>query len=124
MKLAVIGSREFSDYDYMKTILKWYDCTQIISGGAKGADKLAKKYAAENNIQIKEFLPNWNAHGKSAGYIRNKDIIKNCDEVVAFWNKKSKGTKSSINIAIETGKPVSIYWSELKQGDLSDDIGL
>ena len=55
MKLAVIGSRDFDDYEFLKKILVYHPCTQIISGGARGADSLAKKYAKEFNIPIKEF---------------------------------------------------------------------
>jgi hypothetical protein len=49
MKLAVIGSRGFINMDLLSiTLMKYYpDITQIISGGARGADKLAKHYARE-----------------------------------------------------------------------------
>ena len=50
-KLAIVGSRDFEDYDVLKTFmvsnlnLDNYDT--IVSGGAKGADKLAEKFADE-----------------------------------------------------------------------------
>lgn len=115
---AVIGSRSFNNYDFLKETLDWYDIKEIVSGGAKGADSLAKQYAAENGILCTEFLPDWNTHGKSAGYIRNKLIINRADEVIAFWDRKSKGTEHSINIASEQGKPCYIYWPE-QQDDLA-----
>ena len=55
------------------------------------------------------FLPDWDKYGKSAGFIRNKLIINEADMVVAFWDGKSKGTKNSIDLAINAGKPVDIY---------------
>jgi len=119
LKLAVIGSRSFVDYDYMCGILKWFDIHQIISGGAQGADLLAKQYAKENKILYKEFPPDWNKYGKSAGYIRNKQIIDAADEVAAFWDGISKGTKHSLDIAEENGKPVHIFTPMIWKDDLA-----
>lgn len=106
-------------------MLAFHSCTMIISGGAKGADSLAKRYAIEHSIPIREHLPNWELHGKSAGYIRNKQIVDDCDFLVAFWNKKSKGTANSITLAEEAGKLVYKYWPELtgSEDDLLGEIG-
>jgi hypothetical protein len=122
MKLAIVGSRNFTNFEFLKQILQYHPCTQIISGGAKGADTLAKQYAAENGIPIKEFLPNWDKYGKSAGYRRNKQIVEACDELVAFWDGESKGTAHSIGIAEESGKPVYKYWPPPE--DLLEGIGI
>jgi hypothetical protein len=110
VRLAVVGSRGFSNYEFLKEILQWYDIRQIISGGAKGADQLAAQFASEHDIPLKEFLPDWNRYGRSAGYRRNEQIVEACDEVVAFWDGQSRGTKHTINIAEEKSKPVAIYW--------------
>ena len=109
LNLAVVGSRSFMDYDYMCEMLEWFTIRKIISGGAKGADGLAKRYAQENGIGYKEFPADWDKHGKAAGYIRNKQIVNAADEIVAFWDGFSKGTKHTIDIAEEKGKPVHIY---------------
>ena len=69
-----------------------------MSGGAKGADSLAEKYALENNIETEIFYPDWDKDGKAAGFIRNNQIIKNSNIVFAFTNG-SNGTQNSINIA-------------------------
>lgn len=85
----------------------------IISGGAKGADTLAKKYSNDNNIELLEFIPDWDKYGKSAGYIRNVEIIDNCDCVVAFWDGESKGTQHSINIAKKKNKKIKVIKFDL-----------
>lgn len=108
MRVAVIGSRTFSDYNLMKEALSEIFITQIVSGGANGADKLAERYAKENDIPTKIYLPDWNKHGISAGFIRNTDIINDAEYVVAFWNGKSKGTLDSINKAKAANKEVII----------------
>lgn len=100
MKLAIVGTRTFNDYELMKRSLA--DLTGIeliISGGAEGADTLARRYAKEHNIEIVEFLPNWNEHGKAAGPIRNEFIVKACTHIVLFWDGKSPGTRSSLDLA-------------------------
>lgn len=122
VKMAVIGTRGFSDYEYMKEILEWYDIKKIISGGAKGADRLAEQYASEKNIPIQIFEPQWDKFGKSAGYKRNIQIVDAADEIVAFWDQKSKGTGHSVKIAEEQGKPVYIYWPSCSIDDLRDKI--
>ena len=103
MKLAVVGSRNFSDYELLKSKLdlihKRKPITLIVSGGAKGADSLSERWAKENNIPTKIFIPDWNKFGKKAGFLRNEDIIKNSDAVIAFWDGESRGTLSSINLA-------------------------
>jgi predicted Rossmann fold nucleotide-binding protein DprA/Smf involved in DNA uptake len=89
MKLAIVGSRSFTDFDLFKSKIDEFILQNvinkkdiiIISGGAKGTDSLAKRYAIENDIQIIEYLPDWNLYGRSAGMIRNMDIVKNCDKL-------------------------------------------
>jgi hypothetical protein len=108
MKVAVIGSRSFNDYQKLKDTLSKLDITLIVSGGANGADKLGEQYANENGIPTKIFLPDWEKHGKSAGFLRNTDIINESDLVIAFWDNNSGGTKDSIDKAEKQGKNVII----------------
>ena len=99
MKVAVIGSRGFDDYEKLKSILELFPITLIISGGAIGADKLSERYASEKGIQTQIFLPQWDLFGKKAGFLRNTTIIENSEFVVAFWNSSSRGTRDSIGKA-------------------------
>lgn len=109
MKLAVVGSRSLNNYSIVSNYLDSVtNLTQIISGGAKGADKFARIYAKKHNIDLVEFKPDWAKYGKSAGYKRNKKIISACDEVVAFWDGVSKGTTHSFKLAQEFEKPITI----------------
>lgn len=103
-RVAVIGSRDFNDYDLVIKILDEYEISLIVSGGARGADALAERYADDNFIETLIFPADWKKYGKRAGFIRNKDIVDNSDFVVAFWDGKSRGTKSSIDLATKAGK--------------------
>jgi len=111
-KMGVIGSRNFVNYKFMKEILDSFPFSEIVSGGAKGADSLARRYAEEKNIPITEILPDWNQYGKSAGFKRNKSIIDQSDAIIAFWDGVSSGTKNSIYLAKKANKNVYIFWKD------------
>jgi len=109
MRLAVVGSRSFKDYNLLKSELKKYEnITEIVSGGAIGADELAEKFAKEYNIPVKIFKPNWNLYGKAAGYKRNAEIWQYADEGIAYWDGISKGTSHSIELSKFYGKKLKI----------------
>ena len=110
---GIVGTRTFTDFVLFQSVMKKIrladgNITRLVSGGAKGADKLAERYSMVYNIPIKVFYPDWKTYGKSAGPIRNKLIVKASDFVVAFWDHSSRGTLSSINFAKSFGKPVHI----------------
>lgn len=121
MKLAIVGSRSFSDYDLLVETLKSHYLTQsgwhfteIVSGGAKGADSLAAEFARVNGIKLTEFLPDWDKFGKSAGFKRNAQIVDYADEVLAFSVDNSKGTGHSIELAKRQEKPVKVIEISIK----------
>lgn len=106
MKIAVIGSRTFKNWKLLESTLDRYSITQIISGGAKGADSLARRYAQEQSIELIEFLPDYSRFGRGAPLNRNIHIVESCDLVIAFWDGKSTGTAHSITQARKRGKTV------------------
>ena len=106
MKIAIIGSRNIFIDDLENYIPK--NVTEIVSGGAKGIDTLAKEYAVKNNIVLTEFLPEYAKFGKAAPLIRNIQIIEYADEVLAFWDGKSKGTKHVIDSCKKLSKKVTV----------------
>jgi len=110
MKVAVIGGRDFNDYERLKKVLDSFSIKTIVSGGAKGADKLGEKYAVENNIHTEIYIPQWDLFGKRAGFLRNTTIIENSEVVVAFWNGKSRGTRDSIGKANQLKKDTFIIY--------------
>ena len=114
MNLAIIGSRDFNNYDYLQEKINYlikennWKIDLIISGGAKGADTLGWIFAKASNIKIVEYKPDWNL-GRAAAMIRNTTIIENSDIVIAFQKNKSKGTQDSINKANKLGKIVFVF---------------
>lgn len=102
MKLGIIGSRSFSDYDLLcKEVSKFEDITLIISGGASGADLLGERYAREHKIPTRIFYPDWKKYGSRAGFLRNSDIVRSSEHIIIFWDGISRGSQDSINKAKE-----------------------
>lgn len=117
MKTGVIGSRSFNDYNLLCNILSNYSIDEIISGGAKGADSLAIKYAKDNNIKFIEYYPDW-SKGNHAGFLRNQQIVDASDIIIAFWDGKSNGTRDSIKKAKQQNKLVIVINYNLIQNIL------
>lgn len=112
MRVAIVGSRTFHDKDLLyRTMdtLTYEDKpvipTLIVSGGASGADTLGEAWAKEKSIPTKIFKPDWVKYGRAAGPIRNREIVKEADLIVAFWDGMSKGTMSTRNEARKASKP-------------------
>lgn len=102
MRIAIVGSRNWEQWflisDFIETLPP---DTVIISGGAKGADSIAEKWAHEYGLTTEIYLPDWDKYGKSAGFLRNTEIVAHADMVVAFWDGQSKGTLNTIEQALK-----------------------
>lgn len=118
-KVLVCGSRSITDYTLVKTFLEkellpYSPDVLVISGCAAGPDKLALQFAEEHNLPTLEMPAGWDKYGKRAGYIRNKQMIdENPDLVIAFWDKESKGTKNTLNLAKEKNIPTLIIYKDM-----------
>lgn len=102
-RYGVIGSRDFNDFKFAERCinqLRGYNEVCIVSGGAKGADSIAKDYAEKYQLPFVVYPADW-SKGKGAGFLRNTQIVEDCDLLVCFWDGKSRGTKDSIDKARE-----------------------
>lgn len=77
----------------------------VVSGGAFGPDSWGEEWAELNDVPCWVIKPDWDRHGRAAGFIRNADIINAGCRVVAFWDGESNGTLDSINKAKKQRKP-------------------
>lgn len=117
-RVAIVGSREWTDHLMVRDYVYSLDPDDtVVSGGARGVDEWAEIYAEERGLKTLIFKPNWSQHGKKAGLLRNHDIIDAADRVVAFWDRKSTGTKHSISLARKADKPVLV----LHPGDVPNE---
>lgn len=105
MKVIIAGTRDFTDYKTLVDTVErtCWPITEIVSGGARGADVLGQSYATEKKLDLRVFLPDWNKHGKAAGPIRNREMAQYADGLIAFWDGVSRGTGNMITEATNAG---------------------
>ena len=112
MRIAIIGSRSLSIEDFGAYVGA---DDEIITGGARGIDSCASKFASDNKIPCTEILPDYKRYGRSAPIIRNKEIVELCDKVIAFWDGRSRGTAFVISYAKAIGRECEVI-------EISSDI--
>lgn len=76
MRLIICGGRNFSDHElFHRAISAWVEAhgwpSEVVTGGATGADAMARDWARENGVLYTEFRADWGAWGKKAGPLRN-----------------------------------------------------
>lgn len=124
MKTAIIGTRNAPETTYAQ-LCDLCGClrvlggiSEIISGGATGADALGERYAKAEKIPLTVITADWKTYGKAAGPMRNTEIVERAERVIAIWDGKSTGTADTIRKAKAQGKEVLIiiYEAEPKAG--------
>ena len=116
MRIIIAGSRTIAGRDGELAVLEaiteameaWgiQEVTEIVTGGARGADELGKQFSERFGIAHKEFPADWDTHGKKAGYLRNVEMADYADALVLVWDGKSKGSKMMKDIAERRWMPV------------------
>jgi len=114
MKVAIVGSRSINDQMFVEYLFRCFTYifgkpTKIISGGARGIDTFAEDFANDFNIDLQVFKPDWAKYGRKAGFIRNEDIIKNCDICLAIWDGESHGTKHDLELCEQYKKDLVLF---------------
>ena len=104
MKLLIIGSRTITDFDLTNHIPE--ETELIISGGAKGMDTVAERYADEHGIEKLIIKPQYEKFGRAAPIKRNEEMVDAADAVLAVWDGESRGTKYTLNYAKKKNKKI------------------
>lgn len=105
LKVIIAGSRDFNNYEMLENLVDMYlqryspDQIEIVSGGARGADRLGERYARSRGIALKVIPADWNAYGRSAGYRRNEEMAQYATHCIVFWDGKSRGSGHMIDLA-------------------------
>lgn len=116
MKIAFAGCRHIN---IPADLIERYgaDATEVLVGDCPtGVDACVLSWALERKHAqaLSEFTPielyhaDWDAHGKGAGHIRNHQMVRDAEALVAFWDGKSPGTLSAIRYAVKEGVTVAI----------------
>lgn len=107
MRVLVCGGRDYSNtiqlFRTLDALAKHEIVDCIIEGDAPGADRIAGYWAKKRRIDLYIFPADWKKYGRSAGPIRNKQMLDEGqpDLVVAFPG--GKGTANMIEQANHAG---------------------
>ena len=112
------GDRNWTDAETIADILLWFRPHIIIEGAARGADRLSGVEARYYGIQVHEFPAEWTKYGKSAGIIRNRQMLdEEPDLVIAFHDdiEHSAGTGHTLEEAERRGITYALisHWQTL-----------
>lgn len=111
MRTIIAGSRDITDYDIIEDACAScpWEITRVVSGTARGVDRLGERWAKERHIPIDKYPADWDTYKKAAGYIRNKLMADNSEALVAIWDGVSPGTKHMIDLARKANLHIYIH---------------
>lgn len=105
MRILICGGRDFTDHELFIWAMKPFiaDNTEVIHGNALGADSMAFAWGVSHNYRVHSFPADWETHGKSAGPIRNQQMLDEGkpDLVIAFPG--GRGTADMVSRAKKAG---------------------
>jgi hypothetical protein len=111
VRVAIVGSRRFSEtsrvVDYVNSLPPR---ASIITGSASGVDAAATKAARAKGIPVQVMPASFDElSDASKSAARNQRLIDACDVMVAFWDGSSKGTRSTVERALDSGREVHVF---------------
>lgn len=109
MRTIIAGSRHYGFFtDQDRWVLSLLDISEVVCGGATGADECGRRWAVDHQIPVRMFPADWATHKKAAGPIRNKQMAAYSHQLVAFWDGRSRGTGNMIAVARRYGLDVLV----------------
>jgi hypothetical protein len=110
-RVAIVGSRDYPNLEEVRAYVHGLPPdTVVISGGARGVDTVAVEEARRLGMACEVYPADW-SKGRAAGFARNVIIVRQCSELVAFWDGRSAGAAHSIKVARKDGKLVTVFTS-------------
>jgi len=111
LRIIIAGSRGVDDHSVVGKAIKesGLEVTEVVSGCARGVDRLGEEWAEENDVPLRRFPADWERHGSAAGFIRNAEMARHADALVAIWDGSSRGTAHMIKLARRKGLIVKVF---------------
>ena len=111
-KVVIAGSREITNREFIRKEMNnlWREIGpfELVSGMARGVDRVSRDLAVAAGITVHEMPADWNRYGKSAGYRRNEEMAILADYGLILWDGESKGTKHMIDLMRKHHKPTDL----------------
>jgi hypothetical protein len=109
--IGIVGSRRRnSDKDFRLVeaeFLRVFKSGDIICSGhcSRGGDRFAEVIAKKYKVETLLFPPNWKHYGRGAGLIRNTDVARESDILIAcVAPDRTGGTEDTIRKYLRFGK--------------------
>jgi predicted Rossmann fold nucleotide-binding protein DprA/Smf involved in DNA uptake len=111
LKVAIVGSRHFSEPDRVADYVRSLPAkASVLTGSASGVDAAATKAAREKGIPVQVMPASLDEMADaSKAAARNQRLVDACDVLVAFWDGSSKGTRATVERALDSGKEVHVF---------------
>jgi hypothetical protein len=111
MRVVVSGSRTITEFALVEKAIResGFEISVLLSGHAKGVDRLAERWAKENGIPIETFPALWEVHGIIAGHLRNGEMVDKSEGLIAVWDGLSAGTRDIIVRAKKKDRRVFVF---------------
>jgi len=113
MKVLITGDRNWTDREAIRSWLcklQDWGYTEVIEGGARGADTIAEQEAIKLRMSYQRFPAQCSRYGRAAGVIRNQTMLDvTSPNLVLYFHHdlaNSKGTRDMVNRAIKAGVQV------------------
>lgn len=108
MKVVIAGSRSITDRLAVNEAIRLsgFKITEVVSGQARGVDRLGEAYAKDHLLPLRCFPAQWEEYGPIAGPIRNDKMAAYADAVIVLWDGRSSGALSMARCALARGKPL------------------
>jgi predicted Rossmann fold nucleotide-binding protein DprA/Smf involved in DNA uptake len=111
MRVAIVGSRRYSEPSRVSEYVNALPPrASIITGSASGVDAAATKAARAKGIPVQVMAASFDEMADaSRSAARNQRLVDACDVLVAFWDGRSKGTRGTVERALDAGKEVHVF---------------
>lgn len=113
---VIAGSRTITDYETVQSAIAAapFEVAEVISGGADGVDTLGEEWAEQHDIPVQTVLPEeFEAEEANTGIpkylLRNKEMARRGEALIAVWNEESSGTKHMIECAKDNGLDIHTH---------------
>ncbi len=118
MKTIIAGSRYIDDYDKVCRAIEasGFTITEVVSGCARGVDKLGEQYAVKHKLPIKRFVAAWKMYGIHAGPFRNQQMADYAEALIAIPAINSRGTWDMVERARAKRLRVYVWEGESEKG--------
>ena len=117
MRFAIVGSRHFSEPERVTDYVNGLPArASIITGSASGVDATATKAARTRGLAVRVLPASFEeVADASKSAARNQQLVDACDVLVAFWDGSSKGTRATVERALDSGKEVHVLVSKMAE---------